>query len=91
MIWTQIEVGVLMILLSSGVQMGQFLWQRKKLREESDPAKSARLTVEVEECLRRLADLEDEKKQERKDDVGVRERLRYIEAKINMVGWRKEH
>jgi len=42
-------------------------------------------------ALRRIDDLEDEKKQERKDDVGVRERLRYIEAKINGVGWRREH
>jgi hypothetical protein len=46
---------------------------------------------DLRDAIRRLDDLEDEKKQERKDDVGVRERLRYLEAKTNMIGWRKEH
>ena len=43
----------------------------------------------LRECAEKIAELEDEKKQERKDDVGIRERLRYIEAKINGVGWRQ--
>lgn len=43
---------------------------------------------DLEDCSEKVHDLEDEKKQERKDDVGIRERLRYLEAKINGKMWK---
>lgn len=45
---------------------------------------------DLEEANKKIEELEAEGKQERRDSVGIRERLRYLEAKINGVGWKRE-
>jgi hypothetical protein len=91
MTWPQLQLLLGSAIIGACVQNIVFILQRKKIREESSPEKLTKLADKVDECTRRLDEVEDEKKQERKDDVGIRERLRYLEAKINGAGWRKEH
>ena len=88
MTWPQIQVLIAGAIIGAIVQYLVFLAQRKRLREEGAPEQLNGLVIEVGECQRRLDEIDDEKKQERKDDVGIRERLRYLEAKINGVHWK---